>query len=715
MIEQSLRFGPEGALIGTLCLPDPARHPTIARTGIVLFNAGIVHRVGPHRINVRLARVLARIGIPSIRFDLGGLGDSGRSGGDAGFEAQAQQDIKAAMTTLGAAAGVQRFGLFGFCSGAFHSYHTALADERVTGVLLYDAFRYATPRSHLNRVLLRFRQHGVVRNTLRIAGRTLTQCMQRLKARVSSNPAARASSISFIADTTTPSDFAAGLRRLLDRQVDVAMVFAGDGFEEYNYANQFHDAMRGFGVAGRIPVAFLPEIDHVATSRDGQARLMAQVEIWARRVALPSAPVTAEPLPVSRSATPIRPAAIVLSRSVTGLGTVRSLAKAGVDVHAFYFDSHDLVRLSRYCTAMLADTCPNGDALIEKLIDYAGALGNRPVVVPTCDEHALLLARAKDRLRPFCRVLADDGARLDSLVNKDGLYAHAVAAGVQTIPYVVGPTLEEAAAWSTQHPAPYLVKPFYTGVATARIKTKNCVFQSRDELLRFVAEGSMDALIIQRLIRGGDGYIYDCYGYTDRSGHLLSMASRRRWRQNTPDFGTCTAGEIPADRSTEEVIFAGTRRLLEQIGYRGMFAVEWLLDRSSGVYYVIDFNARPAMGVAHLTAAGLNLPALAYADAVGDDLQDVELFPRLRKLASVDLLRDLESFIAKRRCKQIRTGEWLISLCRCRHFYYLDWQDPLPGIARITDVLLRILSYVARKATRRVPAESAVSATGRTS
>ena len=56
MKEHSLAFGPNSGLIGTICLPDS---PQKCGVGVVLFNSGVVHRIGPHRFNVRLARKLA--------------------------------------------------------------------------------------------------------------------------------------------------------------------------------------------------------------------------------------------------------------------------------------------------------------------------------------------------------------------------------------------------------------------------------------------------------------------------------------------------------------------------------------------------------------------------------------------------------------------------------------------------------------------------------
>lgn len=56
MTEQALRFGPEKKLIGILNCPE--RFEKDFPTALIL-NAGIVHRVGPFRIHVDLARALA--------------------------------------------------------------------------------------------------------------------------------------------------------------------------------------------------------------------------------------------------------------------------------------------------------------------------------------------------------------------------------------------------------------------------------------------------------------------------------------------------------------------------------------------------------------------------------------------------------------------------------------------------------------------------------
>ena len=61
-----------GRLVGISALPEGETQPLTA----VFLNAGAVRRIGPHRLWVDTARRWALRGIPSLRLDLGGIGDS---------------------------------------------------------------------------------------------------------------------------------------------------------------------------------------------------------------------------------------------------------------------------------------------------------------------------------------------------------------------------------------------------------------------------------------------------------------------------------------------------------------------------------------------------------------------------------------------------------------------------------------------------------------
>lgn len=75
MNEDAIEFhGPGGMRRGIVTLPDAG--PSGGTTGVLLLPAGLKYRVGPHRLNVALARALAPMGYSVLRFDPFGIGDS---------------------------------------------------------------------------------------------------------------------------------------------------------------------------------------------------------------------------------------------------------------------------------------------------------------------------------------------------------------------------------------------------------------------------------------------------------------------------------------------------------------------------------------------------------------------------------------------------------------------------------------------------------------
>ncbi|MDB4528518.1 hypothetical protein N9193_01250 [Pseudomonadales bacterium] len=322
--------------------------------------------------------------------------------------------------------------------------------------------------------------------------------------------------------------------------------------------------------------------------------------------------------------------------------------------------------------------------LMDWLISYGQQQVEPLVLIPSSDEHALLLAKNREQLKSYYLLWQNDHHTLTQIINKNRLYLLAEKAGVPVIPAINEPSLEEVTTWAASNPAPYFIKPFYEGNRECKLTRKNLVLASVDELIDYVKKNGAQALIIQRLIQGGDGYIFDTYGLCDEKGELITIASHRRWRQYPPDRGTTSFGEIPGtqDSAAEALMFEQTQRLLSSIKYHGIFGIEWLLDKNTGVYYVIDFNARPFTSVGHLHACGLNLPLLAYQDLVGENLSHVEIEPQLRHKYWIDLLLDLWSLQDKLDARTISIRAWLKTILRCRSCAYCSWKDPGPGFYR---------------------------------
>ena len=142
--EIPLLFGREHGLFGILAEPeDLTAAGARAETAILMLNVGTNHRVGPNRLYVKMARAWAARGYRSLRFDLAGIGDSRTAAGYATtrlYSKGSTVDVGAAIERL-SGLGVQRFILVGLCSGAYVAFQTALADPRVTGLVLINPRR----------------------------------------------------------------------------------------------------------------------------------------------------------------------------------------------------------------------------------------------------------------------------------------------------------------------------------------------------------------------------------------------------------------------------------------------------------------------------------------------------------------------------------------------------------------------------------------------
>ena len=85
-------------------------------TGIVLVTGGSQTRIGSHRIYERLAKSLAGLGYPCLRYDRRGVGDSG--GEDPGFRGSGPDLAAAAAALRRESSGLERIIGFGLCDGA---------------------------------------------------------------------------------------------------------------------------------------------------------------------------------------------------------------------------------------------------------------------------------------------------------------------------------------------------------------------------------------------------------------------------------------------------------------------------------------------------------------------------------------------------------------------------------------------------------------------
>lgn len=269
--ERTLVFGPENNLVATLTPPvTNAGAPDFA---VLLTNVGINPRCGPYRVNVELARAFAHIGVPSLRFDLSGLGDSARSSAAHSLSQQWVLDTRAAMDEARREWGIEQFLMIGVCSGADLAYLTAPQDRRLRAVVLFDPYLYPTWRTFLRGLLYRVHAQGPLM-TLRLLARRITRVVKRGIGGAGGAADSGESTRRYGPDVPPLDEFAGRIGDIVDSGTRVLLLYSGSYPYYYNYEKQAADNLRPYGLEDKVESGMIRESDHVLMGIAGRRRFI---------------------------------------------------------------------------------------------------------------------------------------------------------------------------------------------------------------------------------------------------------------------------------------------------------------------------------------------------------------------------------------------------------------------------------------------------------
>lgn len=280
-------FGPEENLVGIFTEASEcgaAATKSERKIALIFLNAGVLHRVGPHRLHVALARRYAARGIASFRLDVGGIGDSRALDPDLSFRESAVSDVRRAMDEVSRLAGVERFVLFGLCSGADNALATALSDERVSGIIMLDPYAYVTPMSRARKLAARVRQLDDAKSVVKWGAGVITRKV-RAKLAVLANEDEDGDS--FAGETQQgrllppAAEYGDALASLARRGTRVLAVYTGSLDERYNHPDQLFEVFPK--LRGQVDRSYFPEANHMFTELAAQRALMTSVDDWLER------------------------------------------------------------------------------------------------------------------------------------------------------------------------------------------------------------------------------------------------------------------------------------------------------------------------------------------------------------------------------------------------------------------------------------------------
>lgn len=268
MRERAASFGRSQNLIGIVSEPD--RAPAEGAPHVLILNSGLLHKVGPFRLSVDVARSLAVAGFRVMRFDLSGLGDSKMRIAKEGEDLPVS-DVKDAMDHLRDEYGARRFVLMGLCSGSDNSHRASVADTRVVGAVHLDGYGYPTRR---------YRAHFYARRLTSIAfvKEKLTRALREPK------PEAPGGPINTNSRRFPPQEQVAHeLSRLMRRDVRLLYVYTR-GVENYNnYKDQLRESFPGVDFGKRLELELYPLAEHTYPLVRSRAKVVARITGWMQR------------------------------------------------------------------------------------------------------------------------------------------------------------------------------------------------------------------------------------------------------------------------------------------------------------------------------------------------------------------------------------------------------------------------------------------------
>ncbi|HET9235790.1 MAG TPA: beta-ketoacyl synthase N-terminal-like domain-containing protein [Oligoflexus sp.] len=261
----ALRFGRQEHLIGVI--HEAENQPR--SVGVLLWNTGISHRIGPFRVHVELAEKMAQLGFTVIRFDLSRLGDSDLAEHDASIQDMFTRDIHDAAQILEDRYQIKDMISIGICSGAVDAWYHARQDPRIRGLVMVDSFVYPTFRHEFQFFLKRIFSPKRWNRYLTRAFLPWAQTKALAPANDFLDP-----------NYPTQADAATDTQKLVDRGTEMLVIYTGGFHPWYSYKNQFAAMLKGVNFKKKLQLEFWPDVDHLFSLVEDRKRFMRLVQIW---------------------------------------------------------------------------------------------------------------------------------------------------------------------------------------------------------------------------------------------------------------------------------------------------------------------------------------------------------------------------------------------------------------------------------------------------
>jgi predicted ATP-grasp superfamily ATP-dependent carboligase len=304
------------------------------------------------------------------------------------------------------------------------------------------------------------------------------------------------------------------------------------------------------------------------------------------------------------------------------LGVVRSLGLEGIVCVLITESPETPAASSRYVRLVVhvPEFTSRPDKLLEA-IELVAARFGRPLLYPTADPDLLLVTRFEDMFRPCCEVVAPPHSVVSELSDKRRFATFAESHGLKVPRTYCAVDAQSIARICAMAMLPVVVKPSMPqswqipqlGPVTGHAKA--IMVQTRAELeglCRAIGEFTFEFLV-QEYVPGDDHEHVDVHAYLTKDSTPLAWFCGRKLRICPPHAGS---GCFVVSEQNQTVIELALDTL-KRIGYQGIANLNFKRNPETGQFWLLEINPRVSQWNVLAARCGVNLPYVAYLDAVG--------------------------------------------------------------------------------------------------
>jgi predicted ATP-grasp superfamily ATP-dependent carboligase len=385
--------------------------------------------------------------------------------------------------------------------------------------------------------------------------------------------------------------------------------------------------------------------------------------------------------------------AVVLGARV--IEVVRALAMEDIPV-GVVTPTGDPARWSRYARNVMTwdwmlPAERHDEALADRLVRFAQQQADPPVLMYCSDQSMVFVSRHRHRLAEGFRFAVPDAGLVEAMEDKARFAALATANALPVPPTVVLDRCEpEPPDELLDLGLPMIVKPTArdrTWVAAVGSSVKAVRIETKEQMLEFwprLRELSKPA-IAQESIPGPETAVVSYHVYIDDRGEIAGEFTGCKIRTIPAEYGHTSSLTITDD---PDVVQLG-RKVCRALHLRGVAKIDFKYG-PDGRLHLFEINARLTLWAHPGARAGVNLPAIMYADLTGRPRPAAG-----RTRTHVDWVHPKDVLAA--RAHGVSMPQWLSWLWRTRPVTGVwKWDDPGPLLGMLA---VRVTGKVFRSPT----------------